>query len=176
MPTVWLMTDPRIADADLLRAVHRLPHGAAIVLRHYDLDEADRRALFEEIRKVAGHRCRLLVAGDPEQARAWGADGHHGRRPARRGKPWLHSAPVHDHRELVAAIRAGADAVLISPLFATRSHPGVQPLRAARFANLARRSSVPVIALGGVHPRHASLVRRLGAAGFAAIDGLVARR
>ncbi len=176
LPTVWLMTDPRISNADLLRAVRRLPRGAAIVLRHYELDETDRRTLFEEIRAIAGRRCRLLVAGDPEQARAWGADGHHGRTPARRGKPWLHSAPVHDHRELIAAIRAGADAVLISPLFATRSHPGVLPLRAARFANLARRSNVPVIALGGVRPRHAGLVRRLGAAGFAAIDGLAAQR
>jgi len=34
---------------------------------------------------------------------------------------------------------------------------------------------MPVIALGGVRPRHARLIRRLGAAGYAAIDGLTAR-
>lgn len=66
--------------------------------------------------------------------------------------------------------------MLVSPLFATRSHPGAKPLGSARFAALARLSPVPVIALGGVKPRHAGLIRRLGAAGFAAIDGLVPRR
>ncbi|MBT2186375.1 thiamine phosphate synthase [Sphingobium nicotianae] len=175
VPTVWLMTDARIPDADLLHAARRLPRGAAIVVRHYRRDVAGRRALFDGLRAVVGRRCRLLLAGSPEQARAWGADGHHGPIPARRAGPWLHSASVHDHHELLAAFRAGADAILISPLFATRSHPGGRPLGPVRFAALARRSSVPVIALGGVCPRHAGLVRRLGATGFAAIDGLVTR-
>ena len=66
--------------------------------------------------------------------------------------------------------------MLVSPLFATRSHPGAKLLGSARFAALARLSPVPVIALGGVKRRHAGLIRRLGAAGFAAIDGLVPRR
>jgi len=177
IPGLWLMTDERIAQAALLRAVARLPRGSAVVVRHYGLGEAARRALFEAVRRAGRRRgLMLLLAGDADQARAWGADGHHGRGRARRGRPWLHSAPVHDHRELVVAIRAGADVVLISPLFATRSHPGAPPLGPARFAALARRAGVPAIALGGVRRRHAALVRRLSARGLAAIDGLVARR
>jgi len=173
VPTVWLMSDERVAQADLMRAVARLPRGSAIVLRHYQLDESRRRALFKRVRKAARQRgCRVLLAGDPALARAWGADGHHGHLSAQRGKPWLHSAPAHDVAELRAALRAGADVILLSPLFATRSHPGAFALGAVRFAGLARRCPVPVIALGGVHPRHARLVRRLGAVGFAAIDGL----
>ena len=177
MPRLWLMTDERIARADLLRAVARLPRGAAVVVRHYRLDETARRSLFEAVQRLARRRgLVLLLAGPSAQARSWGAQGHHGRSRAPSGPHWLHSAPVHDHRELVTAIRAGVDAVLVSPLFATRSHPGAPPLGAARFAALARRSPVPVIALGGVRRRHAGLVRRLGAHGFAAIDGLAARR
>jgi thiamine-phosphate pyrophosphorylase len=177
IPRLWLMTDERIGEAALLRAIARLPRGAAVVVRHYRLDTAARRALFGAVRRIARRRgLVLLLAGPPAQARRWGAQGHHGRDRATPGRAWLHSAPAHDHRELVAAIRAGADAVLISPLFATRSHPGARPLGAARFAALARRSPVPVIALGGIRRRHAGLVRKLGAHGFAAIDGLVARR
>jgi thiamine-phosphate pyrophosphorylase len=174
VPAVWLMTDERMSDAALLRAIARLPRGSAVVVRHYSLDETARRDLFARIRRIGRSRdLRILLAGDEATAREWGAHGHHSRhRRTANAKPWLHSAPVHDLPELRAAIRAGADAVLLSPLFATRSHPGARPLGAARFAAIARRSCVPVIALGGVRPRHEALVRQLGAAGFAAIDGL----
>lgn len=178
VPRVWLMTDERIAAPDLLRAIARLQRGSAVIFRHYGLDEAERRALFGRVRSAVRERgCRVLLAGSPELAHDWGADGHHGRQPSRpRAGTWLHSAPVHDARELRVAIRAGADVILLSPLFVTRSHPGVRPLGPVRFAALARRSALPVIALGGVRPRHARLVRQLGAIGFAAIDGLTVRR
>lgn len=178
IPSIWLMTDERIGNADLLRAIARLPRGSAVIFRHYSLPEIDRRALFEQVKRAARSRHAIvLLAGDPAQARAWGADGHHGRtgRPFCTHRFWLHSAPVHDHRERVAAARAGADVLLVSPLFATRSHPGARPLGSARFAALAREADVPVIALGGLRPRHAALVHRIGASGYAAIDGLSAR-
>jgi thiamine-phosphate pyrophosphorylase len=178
VPGVWLMTDERVGDADLLRGIGRLPRGSVVIFRHYSLPESERRTLFDRIRRAARRRhVLILLAGDAAQARAWGADGHHGRagRPFCTYRDWLHSAPVHNHRELVAARRAGANAVLISPLFATRSHPGARPLGPARFAVLARQAGLPVIALGGVRPRHAALVLRLGASGYAAIDGLSAR-
>lgn len=170
------MTDERITQADLMRGISRLPRGSAVVVRHYSLALEARRTLFDSVKKAARRRgCRVLLAGDPALAKHWGADGHHGRmgRPPMAGRRWLHSAPVHDHAQLMEAGHHGADAVLISPLFATRSHPGAPALGAARFATLARQSRVPVIALGGVHPRHGRLVRMLGAVGFAAIDGLV---
>jgi thiamine-phosphate pyrophosphorylase len=171
IPSIWLMTDERVAEADLLRAVTRLPRGSAVVLRHYGLPDADRHRLFLRLGNAASRRHVLvLLAGNADQAWRWGADGYHGRATAKAG---LHSAPVHNHRELVEAERSGADVVLISPLFATRSHPGARPLGIYRFAALARQARVPVIALGGMWPRHAGLVRRLGAAGFAAIDGLL---
>ncbi len=173
IPSVWLMTDERVSEADLLRAIARLPRGSAVVLRHYSLAAAERHALLLRMMRAACRRHVLLLAGDAELARDWGADGYHGRA---RGKAGLHSAPVHNHRELVQAEHAGADVLLISPLFATRSHPGARMLGAFRFAALARQARVPVIALGGVKPRHAALVRRLGARGYAAIDGLAGPR
>lgn len=182
LPRLWLMTDERLSEAALLRAVERLPRGSAIILRHYRLPPPARRALFERLRRRATRRgLLLLLAGDARTARLWGADGHHGPAPAgpmHRGsrRHWLRSAPAHNHRERRAAERAGADVILLSPLFPTRSHPGARPLGPARFAALARTAHVPVIALGGIYPRHDALVRRLGAWGYAAIDGLTARQ
>ncbi|WP_443969558.1 thiamine phosphate synthase [Sphingobium sp. CR28] len=182
VPGIWLMTDERVKEADLLRAVRRLPFGAGVILRHHSWPGRKRRVLLVQIRAAGrGRRLLVLLAGKPGRAARWGADGWHGLARSRgeksgRSRGLLHSASAHDLAELRAAQRAGADLVFVSPLFATRSHPGVKRLGVYRFAAIARRSRVPVMALGGVSPRHAALIRRLGASGFGAIDGLVSRR
>ncbi|MET0362571.1 MAG: thiamine phosphate synthase [Sphingobium sp.] len=169
------MTDPRVAEDALLRAVRRLPRGSGIVLRHYHLPDGERRALFDRLRRIADRRGLILfLGGGTREARAWGADGCHGDRgstPLR----WPASMAVHDARQLRVAQRRGASLIFLSPLFATRSHPGQRPLGPVRFAALARRAGVPVLALGGVKPRHGRLIRALGAQGFGAIDSLSRR-
>ncbi|HEX7853210.1 MAG TPA: thiamine phosphate synthase [Sphingobium sp.] len=165
------MTDERVGEDRLIRAARRLPRGSGIVLRHYSLPEAERRDLFERLRPIARRRGLVLfIAGDAAQAAAWGADGSHGGAGRRYSAPL--TMPVHDAGQLRLAERRGADIVFLSPLFATRSHPGHRPLGAYRFAALARMTRVPVMALGGVGARHAGLIRRLGARGFGAIDAL----
>lgn len=174
LPRIWLMTDERIDDAALLRAAARLPRGrAGIIFRHYRTASRARRALFDRLCAVARRRrIVLILAGDARQAVAWGADGWHGRGTGRAARSLLHSAPAHDRREIVAATQNGADLMFLSPLFPTRSHPGAPHLGRARFAALARSACVPVMALGGVKAHHARMLRGIGAAGWAAIDGL----
>lgn len=171
-PVLWLMTDERVAEAALLAAAARLPGGAGgIVLRHYRTEPAQRRAMFEALRRIARRRrLLLLLAGSARQAAAWRADGAHGRDPRRTTRPMLRSRPVHDAREAVAA--RGADVCFVSPLFPTRSHPGAPALGRVRFAALARQVDAPVMALGGVRRAHRAMLRGIGAAGWAAIDGL----
>jgi len=106
----------------------------------------------------------LLLAGPAEQAQAWGADGSHGRGPG----AGLRSAPVHGLREILAAERDGAALLFLSPVFETRSHPEARTLGPANFNRLARRTDLPVIALGGVNDVR---VRRLREAyGWAGVD------
>ena len=76
---------------------------------------------------------------------------------------------AHCLREITLAQRAHADAILLSPVWPTRSHPGARGLGALRFRLLAARARVPVIALGGMTRLRA---RSLGWARWAAIDGL----
>ena len=68
------------------------------------------------------------------------------------------------------AERRGADAVFVSPVFATRSHPGARGLGVVRFGLLVRGCPVPVVALGGMDARRFRRVRGLGAYGWAGID------
>ncbi len=163
------MTDERMGDG-LWDVLARLPRGSGVIFRHYMT--RDRQAVFERVRQIARRRgLVLLLAGSPQEAAAWRADGVHGRSPHRNmPRPLLRTAPAHDARELAAA---RGQAVLISPVFATRSHPGARTLGPLRFAALARRAAMAVIALGGMDARRFSRVAALGAYGWAGIDALI---
>ena len=159
LPRLWLMTDERQGPG-LRAALERLPRGAGVIFRHYRLPATRRRLLWSEVRRIARRRGLVLVcAGAPLP----GARGAHNR-----GGAGLRTASAHNLREIRTAERRGVDLIFLSPVFATRSHPGRRPLGPARFALLAHQASVPVIALGGMDEERARTLR--GASGWAAID------
>jgi thiamine-phosphate pyrophosphorylase len=158
LPRLWLMTDERLG-AGLWSALERLPRGAGIVFRHYSLSPAERRKLFERVRRVARRRGLLLLAAGGNLR----ADGIHGGRG-----PGLRSASAHDLRELKSAERSGANLVFLSPAFPTRSHPGAPALGPVRFGLIARQARIPVIALGGMDPLKARRLPHIH--GWAGID------
>lgn len=162
-PRFWLMTDERMGD-QLFAAIERLGPDGGIVFRHHSLAEKERRALFDRVR--AAHPGVLLLGGPARQALKWSADGSHG--PGQGAG--LRSAPVHSYAEIRAAERDGAGLLFLSPVFATRSHKEAQPLGLARFAWLARRTTLPVIALGGMNSGRGKWLASFGAYGWAAID------
>ncbi len=112
-----------------------------------------RPSLGRDLRRICRDRRLLLaVAGDWRLAAALGAGLHlrAGRRPtAPRSCPALTSS-AHRRADIVAARRAGAALVFLSPVFATASHPGARTLGAARWNALAQRAGIAVGALGGV--------------------------
>jgi len=152
LPPLWLFTDARRL-ADPLAAVARLPRGlGGVVLRHDN--EPGRAALGRAVARICrARRLVLVVAGDVRLAAALGAGVHlrGGRWPGvvrpRRG-PVTSSA--HSLGELRRAARAGAGLAFLGPVFATASHPGVVVMGPVRWAALARRARLPVLALGGV--------------------------
>jgi thiamine-phosphate pyrophosphorylase len=163
LPRLWLMTDERMGES-LWEALERLPRGSGVVFRHYGLTLAKRRTLFARVTQVARRRGLLVVRAGPQ----WlgrGETGVHGRRGA-----GLRTWPAHSRREAIAGARAGADLLFVSPVFATRSHPGAEPLGRARLGLLIRGLPVPVIALGGMDAKRAATLRPLGSYGWAAID------
>lgn len=170
LPRLWLVSDAR-NDAGLETALARLPRGSGLIFRHAHLPPAERRARFAALARAARRRGhQVVLSGSAGEARRWGADGAYGP-PGKvaRGPALPRLVTVHTLRELAAAHRARADAVLISPVFATRSHPGAPALGPLRFRLLAARARVPVIALGGVTQARARAVRLRR---WAAIDGL----
>jgi thiamine-phosphate pyrophosphorylase len=186
LPNLWLLSDAR-NDARLEAALAALPSESGFVFRHYHLEDAARRARFEELRALCrslGHT--VVLSGSAEVAADWRADGSYGSpqstelqlanptiSPPLQGRgssvKLLRLATVHDAAEIALANAAQADGMFLSPVFPSRSHPGGATLGNMGFHALAQRATRPVIALGGMTATRAA---ELGWPRWGAIDGL----
>jgi thiamine-phosphate pyrophosphorylase len=174
VPMLVLMTDDeRLPDP--LAAARLLPKGAMIIVR--SRDSAKRVQLAYAMMALARSRGLLvLIANDAVLASRCGADGLHlSEANAHRAahwsalRPqWFIAAAVHSLR--AAVLRRYVDAIFLSPVFATASHPGRTALTAVRANAMVHRLAVPAYALGGVTAHNAPLLH--GFAGIAAIGAL----
>jgi thiamine-phosphate pyrophosphorylase len=155
------MTDERLGEG-LWAALRRLPRGSGVVFRHYATPARERRAVFRRVARVA--RARGLVVVRAGERAGFGEDGVHGAV----GGSGLRTAPAHDRREAVVAVRRGADVLFVSPMFATRSHPGAEALGVRKARRIVQGLPVVAIALGGMDARR--FRRMAGFDGWAAID------
>jgi thiamine-phosphate pyrophosphorylase len=166
---LMLVTDD--SGRDWAAAASMLPHGSVVMVRARQA--APRAALFESLRSFT--HLRVLVADDPDLALQ--ADGLH--LPERRAheathwrarRPgWIITAAAHSLRAIIAA--RDVDAVLLSPIFPTQSHPDAPALGPLRAAFIAAASSVPVYAMGGVTAENGGLLAP-AFSGIAAIGAL----
>ena len=172
------MTDPERTPRPW-EVARRLPAGAAVIHRGFGLPEAtDQAARLREITLEVG--ALLLVGLDIGLAAAIGADGVHlperaldQVRAARAANLPLVTVAAHSAAALTGAGEAGADAVILSPVFVTRSRSGGAPIGPAKFRQLADQAEVPVYALGGVTAGNVKMLKGKRACGICAIDGVV---
>jgi thiamine-phosphate pyrophosphorylase len=160
--------DERLPDP--VKAARALPKGSLVIIRARD---AKRRRALAEALSAKTHGLILLAADDPVLAdalhglhlpemRAHEAAHWRALRPG-----WVITVAAHSARALHGPY---ADAALLSPVFATSSHPGAPALTPARARMMARAARVPVLALGGVNGGNAALLS--GFSGIAAIEAL----
>jgi len=149
LPTRWLVADERMGE-QLWAAVRKLPRGSGVLVLHRSLPKGERAALLSRLRRVARQR-GLVIADD-----ATGA-----------------SARVHDLAELRRASLRRTRMLFLSPMFATRSHPGWKPLPRMKAAAMISLAPMPVLALGGMNERRFRRVERLGFQGWAGIDAWI---
>lgn len=173
LPALFAFTDPE-RTPDPMALAHSLPRGAGLVLRTFGQPRLE--ALAFDLATLSHERgLTFLVAADPDLAERCGAHGVHWPQvrlhQAARRRFAIQSASAHDP----GAVRRACglvDLVFVSPVFASRSPSAGRPLGPFRLAAYARRSPLPIYALGGVTARTASRLQGLGVGGLAAIDGL----
>jgi len=123
-------------------------------------------ALASRLRDITrNNHARLIIHTQADIAEAVGADGIHVTSNQITAIPqirsWLGgqamsiSASCHHIEELTAAAKQGADWATLSPVFPTLSHPGTPHLGIDVFHDLAARSPLPVVALGGITVQNA---------------------
>jgi thiamine-phosphate pyrophosphorylase len=175
LPRLLFLTDPdRTPDPDAI--VETLPPEVGVIYRPFGAPDAVDRG--RHLVAIARRRGLTLLAGaDPELALAIGAAGLHlperlaDRLPALRAAhpEWILTAAAHGPE----AIRAEADALLVSPVFPSNSPSAGGPLGVEAFTALVAASKAPVYALGGVTAATAPLLADTGAAGLAGIEAFL---
>ena len=201
-PRVVLVTDPSFGDDTIVRcseaAAAALPPGAFCVqLRDKHRAVGSLRLMAWRLRIVTQKAGGLLVLnGDAHLARDVGADGVHlgggaaavAEARAILGRPGWISVAAHTDDDVRRATGEGADAVLVSPVFATRppsssgfAAPGASSpvqkrprgLEALRSAHAIAGSRPAVFALGGVTLDRVRSCADAGAEGVAVLRALL---
>jgi thiamine-phosphate pyrophosphorylase len=158
----------------------RLP-GVLIQLRAKELSGRRREELVSAAlacARAAG--VPVLLNGTEAEARGHGFDGVHWPEssiPARRGPPaagdagLVRSAAVHSAAAVGRAEAAGADLVVFGPVFASGAKAGAGT---EALAVVARGTSLPVLAIGGIDATRVGACLAAGAAGVAVISAAFA--
>jgi len=175
-PLIFLTDDERTPDP--LPAIAALPRGSLVIVR--SRDKARRRELAHAAARIARSRALMLsVASDAALAAEVAADGLHlseseiGSTGHHRLHPRLLTCAAHSAQSLSRAHRAGAHAVLLSPVFATQSHAQRAGLGIARLRAIVRASPIAVYALGGITAENVAQLNGIPLAGIAAIGALL---
>jgi thiamine-phosphate pyrophosphorylase len=178
LPGLLFFTDPeRTPEPEAIAAT--LPRGAGVVFRSFGAaDAAARGARLKAIARERG--LVLLIGADAPLAARLRADGvhlpqrlaHRARRLKAARPGWIITAAAHSAAAARKALAMGADAVVVSTVFASRSASAGRPMGAVRLALLVRRVKGPVYGLGGIDNKKARLLKDTGLVGLAAVEGL----
>jgi thiamine-phosphate pyrophosphorylase len=154
-------------------------------LRERDLSTSELLPLAHEIRSItASYAVPLIVNDRVDLMMALNLDGVHLRSdslsatPVRQliGPRRLIGVSTHSVEDVRRANQDGADYVVFGPIFETPSkRPFGPPLGLHLLADVCRRSSIPVLAIGGITCERVRDVRRAGAHGVAVIAALLSR-
>ncbi len=199
LPRLYLITDGALASAEAAApassalsgpigaAIAAVPPGAiAVQLRAGAIAAGPLSQLAHRLRQVVGARgCPLFINDRVDVALAVGADGVHlpergldvATARALGGPDLLIGVSTHSPADAARAARDGADLIVLSPIWATPSKPGVPPLGLdALTAAAAQIGDAKLFALGGIDsPARARRARAAGAYGIAGIRGFSRR-
>ena len=198
-PRIILVTDPAFGDDVTVRCVEAaaraLPSGwLCVQLRDKGRLSASLRVFGARLRAVTrAVGASLVLNGHAEIARDLGAEGVHlaaganavGSARSAFGRPAWVSVAAHSDEAVRRAVSDGADAVLVSPIFASRPPSLTAPAKVPRgldavtsaraIAEMAvGRQRCAVYALGGIGPDNARACLRTGADGVAVLRSLLA--
>ena len=182
MPLAYYITDRQSCSLPILLQIQHAIDASVDLIQIREKDLATRPLLelaSRALELAKGTRSKILMNDRVDIALAARLDGiqlgHHSVDPStvrRRmeGMNLLIGASVHSMDEFVLASEEGARFVTLGPIFATPSKSAYgPPLGLELLRQVCRRSSIPVLALGGIDLENYRSCLVAGAAGIAAI-------
>ena len=173
LPHEYAITDAQSRGAEpmLARIRARLAEGLKLV-QVRDKDLPQREEFARAVLHLAQPRsAKVLINGGPDIA-----DGVHYTaaqlmRLTERPRRGLAGASCHNLAELQHAMALELDFAVLGPVKPTPSHPGAAALGWEGFARIARGTSIPVYAIGGMRRSDLEAAWRAGAHGIAMVSG-----
>lgn len=180
LPNLLFFTDPeRTPDPE--RVAERLPDASAVVFRAFGSADAVERG--QRLRAITRRRGLILLVGaDEGLALQVEADGLHLPERLATDLPrlralhpdWLITVAAHDEAAARIGGAAGADALIVSPVFPSRSPSAGAPLGVEGLKRIVEAVKTPVYALGGIHASTVTQLSDTGIVGIAAVEALSA--
>jgi thiamine-phosphate pyrophosphorylase len=183
---LYLITDRhQTAGRPLLSVIEEAVRAgvSAVQLREKDLSTAALVQMATDLSAlIRSSRSRFFINDRIDLVMALSADGVHLRASSlpvsvtRRMLPrhQLIGISVHGAEEAVRAEADGADFAVLGPVYETPSKLGYgPPLGVQELEVAARRTQIPIFAVGGITPDRAREVRRAGAYGVAVISSIL---
>jgi len=176
-----LVTDRRRARGrELVQIVTEAVRGGVrlVQIRERDLPDDELRELVERLREAVGPEVVLIVNGSERVARTKRVGLHLSAAAPPLGKPGLARLPygrsAHDESEIRAALRDGAEYLVLGTIFRTESKPD----RALGGVDLVERGCriaypKPVYAIGGISVARVPEVLHAGAYGVAVCGAIL---
>ena len=155
----------------------------AVQIRERDLETNELVDLTKTVQRHAGQGTRVLINDRIDLAMALDLAGVHLRAdslPVAVARRLLGTGPLigvstHASEEVIDAEAAGADFVVLGPIYETPSkRPFGEPLGLAALEHAARRSRLPIFAIGGMTLERIREVHAAGAAGIAVLSAIMA--
>jgi thiamine-phosphate pyrophosphorylase len=181
-PPLLVITDRGQAALPLVDVVAAALVGGCrwISLREKDLLEGEQVAWAEKLLPLARRfGARLTLHGDIAAATV--LDGVHlpeggdaGAARVRFGPEKLIGLSVHTPQQAATADTIALDYLVAGPVYESASKPGYGPAHGSQgLAEFARSTSLPIIAIGGIDAANIAAVMQAGAAGVAAMGGVM---
>jgi thiamine-phosphate diphosphorylase len=173
-----------VAGGELVERVAQAVAGGVdlVQLRDKTLPGGQLLELATAMLEAIGGRAKLIVNDRADVALAAGAQGvqlgEEGLPVAAArmllGDNSLIGRSVHSLAAAIQAESEGADFLVVGTMYASSSHPGEEPAGPGLMREIAEKSRLPLIGIGGVTPENADELIQAGASGVAVITNILA--
>jgi thiamine-phosphate pyrophosphorylase len=178
LPPLIFLTE-RNRFENIFTTLNSIPEQTLVIIRDYDLGYSERLEYCKKIVEICKARgIKILIGKDPDLAQQVNADGIHIpekllpnlKQWKRKKSNWLFTTSCHSKSSLKNIDLDIVDAILLSPVFPTKSHPDAEVLGPDRFKNIAASSKISIYALGGINKNNVKNFQGTKVVGFAGIE------